>query len=102
MSIVKLALLGTLLAALITPTALLAKTKRIPGGAVLEAGVILVKEVKLNHPCQDGDLPEMPGGWDKKWCTSGGTGMAHCDDGKTVLDIDSQGYCYFAISKHQK
>lgn len=37
-----------------------------------------------------------------KYCKSGGTGLAHCDDGKVVIDIDAQPYCRITIYEHSR
>ncbi|RWD97791.1 hypothetical protein [Mesorhizobium sp.] len=58
---------------------------------------VIAKQEK-NEPCQAGDTPV----WASKYCKSGGTGLAHCDDGKVVIDIDAQPYCRITIYEHSR
>ena len=60
-----------------------------PERFIVPTGTTLLKEVILGHPCKNGDTPETPNGWDGKWCISGGTGLAHCDDGEIVIEVDA-------------
>ncbi len=60
----------------------------------------VIAKQEQNHPCRKGDTPDMMPAWESKYCKSGGTGLAHCDDGKIVIDIDAQSYCRVTISEH--
>ncbi len=68
------------------------------GRAGLDCGpIVQVMAWKYERPCdKDAILISM----DRKYCRGSGPGQSHCDDGATVIDIDSQAACSVAISRH--